>query len=656
MSSNQNITSKKFIHLLREEIPHPIKRKIQIAGFITILSDIAVFELLKNFKIQTDLLYIISFFIAILINFFLSLKIYKPADSGVVKLFRSLKWLAIFLLAFALRYAMLAFCLHWNCSHTIAILPVSIITTIVLYFGNLFFIFWDEQNPTKVDLRWKIATLGILVYLTVTRLLYMGVLELEYHEAYYWTYSQRIDIGYFDHPPMVAWLNFISTLILGNTEFAIRLSAVFCYIVLNLFVFLLTKDIFDRTTAYRALILLNVLRPFFDNSFEMTTDAPLMPCWAGVLYFLHLVFFREKRWAWLGVGICIGLGMLSKYTISLLGFSILIFMLLDKQSRKWFFRFEPYVAFVVALLILLPIVIWNMQNEWVSFTFQAKSRLSHFYGIYFHKLLKIWLKMLTPLGIFAVFLALLPRSYKKVKYASSNYYLFVLTSTLFPLSIFVYQSFLGTPKESWTSPIWLSLIPMMAHQMCVENLVNLGQKTKFILRFWTPTIIGMMLYYSLHWCYFVFGIPCIGYTVRSNHTQRWREISKEVEKIEKKLTLETGQEPLIVGMDEYEITTLLGFYRYQDDTNRPRKSILNTAGQHLFDKETTMYSYWFPIEKQTGKNIIIVASEESDLPQNHLSEYFEKLGPIHAIMEKKEGSLLQEYCYQIGYNYHYPKH
>jgi len=65
--------------------------------------------------------------------------------------------------------------------------------------------------------------------------------------------------------------------------------------------------------------LVAILPIFFGFGLVMTPDAPLTACWAGALYFLYCALIHEQRHAWIGAGICLGLGMLSKYTIALLG-------------------------------------------------------------------------------------------------------------------------------------------------------------------------------------------------------------------------------------------------------------------------------------------------------------------------------------------------
>lgn len=645
-----------FLYPLTEDITVSTQKYMQFVGIMTVLTDIICFSIARLGGIKAEFAYILSFGFALLVHFGMFLKIFDRGITKNIAFLRFLRGVGIVLLTFGFRYAMLSYCLYeWHLSPQVAIVPTSIATALVLYFGNLFFVLWSEKNQKNQKnffLRWEVATLGILIYLCLLRFLYMGVLELEYHEAYYWTYSQKLDIGYLDHPPMVAWLNYLSTFIFGNTEWGVRFPTIPCYVLMNVFLFLLTKDIFDRSTACRALILLNVLRPFFETGFLMTTDVPLMTCWAGTIYFLHQVFLRDKRWGWWGVGIFLGLGLVSKYTIALLGFAILVFMVMDKKARRWFFRPEPYAAFFVTIFIFLPVILWNMQNDWISFKFQSGSRLSVFYGFNLDELFNIWLKMLTPVGIFAIILALLPRSSQDISSVSSpSYYRFLLVFTLFPLSIFIYQSCIGNPKANWTSPIWFPLIPLLAHQMSPEKLVYLGKKVKFVLKLWVPTIILMMSFYGIHWCYYVFGIPGVGYPIRSKHTQRWQEIGEEIRKVEQQLIAETGTIPLVVGMDEFEVSALLGFYRDQYESEWPKKTVINTSGRHLFGQETVMYSYWFPSKEQKGKNIILVGEEYEDLNQEHLQKHFLKMGPIQDIFIVQGGKRLRQYCYQIGYEY-----
>ena len=75
-----------------------------------------------------------------------------------------------------------------------------------------------------------------------------------------------------------------------------------------------------------------------------------------------------------GVGIALGLGLLSKYTIAILGPAALAFCLADRHSRTWFLRPQPYVAVLIAAALFAPVVCWNFTNDWASFRFQGGER------------------------------------------------------------------------------------------------------------------------------------------------------------------------------------------------------------------------------------------------------------------------------------------
>jgi dolichol-phosphate mannosyltransferase len=101
----------------------------------------------------------------------------------------------------------------------------------------------------------------------------------------------------------------------------------------------------------------------------MTPHAPHTPAGAASLYFLERALIGARPSAWLCAGLALGLGLISKYSIGLLGLVTAVFMVLDPPSRRWFRRWEPYAGVLVAAAVFSPVVIWNAQHEWASFVF-----------------------------------------------------------------------------------------------------------------------------------------------------------------------------------------------------------------------------------------------------------------------------------------------
>jgi dolichol-phosphate mannosyltransferase len=205
---------------------------------------------------------------------------------------------------------------------------------------------------------------------------------------------------------MVAWLIRLGTTLFGQNEFGVRIGAFGCWMVTSWFLYRMTSNLFDKSSALIAVLLAQVLPFFFSVGFLMTPDAPLVACWSGTLYFAVRALMGEHRHAWWGVGVCFGLGMISKYSIGVLGPAMLLFLLLDPRSRRWFLRWEPYAAALVSALIFSPMIVWNLQHGWASFGFQGARRLSAHAHFSLHVLIGSAVVLLTPTGILAALLML----------------------------------------------------------------------------------------------------------------------------------------------------------------------------------------------------------------------------------------------------------
>ena len=253
----------------------------------------------------------------------------------------------------------------------------------------------------------KRGVLVLAVALFLLRVAFLGQPDLFPEEAYYWNYAAHLDTGYLDHPPMVAWLIHAGTALFGDSEFGVRLGVVLCSLVTAFFTFRLTTLLFDARAGWMAVLLVQLLPFFFLTGFMITPDAPLTACWAGALYFLARALLQEKAGAWLGLGVCLGLGMLSKYTIALLGPATLIFITVDARARRWWRHPAPYAAVLLAIVIFSPVIIWNARHQWASFAFQSADRVAVARRFSTHELLASILVLLTPVLMLLVWRALM---------------------------------------------------------------------------------------------------------------------------------------------------------------------------------------------------------------------------------------------------------
>lgn len=465
--------------------------------------------------------------------------------------------------------------------------------------------------------QFRFLLFGIITGSFFLRVLYAGSFELLQEEAYYWNYAQHLDYGYLDHPPMVALLIKLGTAVFGNSEFSIRVGAILCWCIATLFTYLYTRDISNRDTAIQAAAIMSVLPAFFIFGLVMTPDAPLIACWAGVLFYSRRALVDQDEKSWIGVGVLLGLGLFSKYTIALLGIAILVFLILDRPSRRWFLKPHPYCAAALALFIFSPVIIWNYEHDWASFLFQTSDRLSSSSEFSSHELLFSIIILLSPVGFFAAaFFMTCRKTFIDSMKISKQQYKFAFTATAVPLAVFFVFSLTKEIKLNWTSPVWLAAMPFMALTVSQANSSIKALTQIRFLRGWKITMVSLLLIYGWIFQYYSVGIPGVSYS-GEGPLLGWKSFATQIETIVDSIEIEMGERPYVIGMDLYKSASGLAFYRTlqleKDHSTKAKRPVLETAGRNLFGQNAVMYDYWFSKAQFKGKPLIVVSPNSKEL-------------------------------------------
>ncbi|ATN37847.1 hypothetical protein ACO34A_29245 (plasmid) [Rhizobium sp. ACO-34A] len=512
---------------------------------------------------------------------------------------------------------------------------------IVSYVGNEFYVFRSNVHLPSTT-QWKLAAIAVLAYVTVLRIVYQGSIDVLPQEAYYWNYAQHPAMGYLDHPPMVAWLIWLGTAVFGDSEFGVRIGATMCWLATAFFAFRFAYNLFGRTPAFLTLLLLSVLPFFFAVGAVMTPDAPLTAAWAGALYFLERALIGNRKKAWLGAGVCIGLGMLSKYTIALLGPATIVFLIMHPESRRWFFSKWPYLGAILAAVLFSPVILWNATNDWASFQFQGTRRwLADDIRISTHTLIAYIATLIGPIGIWLAAAGMLRLVRLHDRFATRSQAVFVIVFTLVPLSVFLGFSLLHGVKLNWTGPIWLTLLPAMASVVAIA--VKDGRAPHLMAALKVGTATSTLLFaLALH--YLALGLPFVGYSGSLRGLPvAWEEFVSAAERIKTQVAMETGEPPLLVGMDTYNIASELGFY------SRGRTALAGITSQNLFGKNGLMFSVWASDLPSEPKAVIMYGLKESSLSADELEGRFERIGPIRTRVVEKNAVAAGKFFYRVGY-------
>ena len=223
-------------------------------------------------------------------------------------------------------------------------------------------------------------TVLTILALVALRLVAAAWTPLTFDEAYYWMWSKHLAGGYYDHPPMVAVVIRLGTMIAGDTELGVRLVSILLALPMSWAVYRAAAILFGGVrVAATATILLNVTLMAAVGTLIVTPDAPLLVASSFVLFFLAKVLETGRGAWWLAVGAAVGAALLSKYTALFFGPAILIWLVSVPKLRRWLISPWPYLGGLVALAIFSPVILWNADHHWVSFIKQiGRARIEDF--------------------------------------------------------------------------------------------------------------------------------------------------------------------------------------------------------------------------------------------------------------------------------------
>ncbi|MDR2192397.1 MAG: glycosyltransferase family 39 protein [Endomicrobium sp.] len=247
------------------------------------------------------------------------------------------------------------------------------------------------------------------IFTAFLRFLFIGQAGLTVDEAHYWVYAKFLSLSYFDHPPLIAYLIKLSTLVFGNSEFGARFPAVVIFFIASFIFYLCVKKLYNERTAFFAVLLLNVLPVFsFLGSVISIPDSPLALFWILSFFVFIKIIETKNRNLWYLFGVSVGFAMLSKYNAVMLPAGAVLFLLLSPTHRFWFKEKRFWFSFLIAFALFIPVIVWNIENNFASFGFQLRhgfgSELPKLSLTFFARALGAQAGYISP-PIFLVFLA-----------------------------------------------------------------------------------------------------------------------------------------------------------------------------------------------------------------------------------------------------------
>lgn len=282
-------------------------------------------------------------------------------------------------------------------------------------------------------------------------------------EAQYWQWSHALDSGYFSKPPMIAWLIAFGTHFQGDTTLGIRLMAPICHTIVAWLLFLTAHQLYDQRTAWWTGILYLTLPAVVLNSYFISADTPLLVMWALALY--ALVRIEQNNTAtlwWLVLGFALGMGMLSKYTMAAFAITLVALMVFQPAKRGWWAEWRAWLAAVVAILIFLPNLLWNLHHQFVSFSHTENNTFSKGFDLLPLDMLAFTGGQAGVIGpvLFIVFLWCAARHRHM---SHTTHYPLLVWFTLPLLLVAIIISLLSGAQAHWAAPAYLAGMIWISH-------------------------------------------------------------------------------------------------------------------------------------------------------------------------------------------------
>ncbi|WP_454782601.1 glycosyltransferase family 39 protein [Legionella sp. WA2022007384] len=481
-------------------------------------------------------------------------------------------------------------------------------------------------------------TLSIIFVSLVLRVLCIGSHNVFVEEAYYWNYSQHLDFGYLDHPPMVALLIKLATLIFGTNEFSIRIPALLCWGGAAFFSFKLT-ELIHRGSGLNAVLILSLMPFYFIQSTLTTPDQPVLLCWSAALYYFYRIFLFDESKSWYKAGVWLGLGMLSKYTIVLLGPSVLLYLITVPSARYWFTRKEPYLCVLIAALIFTPVIYWNFMHDWASFAFQSVRRFKSVNRFSFHHFIGLIFLFLLPAGVMGLYL-LLDKKSTNIVSIEVKAKRFLQIFTLFPLIFFGIYSLNHLIKLDWIGPGLIAIVPWLA---------ILTSKNNTSYKLWH---IGAVF---LLFCYI-----CVMVMITLSPSQKasqlffqkmisWENLTEQFHDIAKNVSHVRNTDPILVPLDVYNIGSELAFYQAKLFEHGTIQDVYPIVGRHIFNMDSLMYRYWSNSISLAGKTLILISTNLNDFDIPTINAKAVVLEPPQKLWSYSQGSKkpVSPYYYEL---------
>lgn len=463
-------------------------------------------------------------------------------------------------------------------------------------------------------------------YQTATYLVIIGAVAIRHlisphfmlvpDEANYWQWSRYLDLGYHDHPPMIAWTIWLSTKLFGHTEFAVRFPTIIGSGLFSLYLSLLAARFFSWQCAFHTCLITQCILLINGSALIATPDGLLLPCWAAAVYHGARAVNERTARQWLLTGLWFGLGMLSKYTMLVFLPCFFFAILARKEYRTSLISPLPWTGLGLSFLLFTPVLLWNSRNDWSTFRhvlYQGGVENKDFFTLrYLGDFFGSQLMLLTPVLFFLILAVWFTRIHRRTLPDAKVSYLVWMSLPGF--LVFLLLSFHVRIYGNWPAPVYTTALVLVAAVFSPRR--EEGANSMLLWKSALITAILITLPVVIQVVY-----PALPLSIKLDRTARetagWDQLGSKIgEAIPE---MKRPESTFIFGL-RYQEASELAFYV----PGQPRTLSINKWAR------PNVYDYWTEDEQVIGMDAIGVF--EYKPMESLIAELFAHSDPVETIV------------------------
>ena len=352
-----------------------------------------------------------------------------------------------------------------------------------------------NRNITNI---FFIFVLSHLIIWTLVPSLTNKNLPLDTIEALAW--GSNLDWGFNKHPPVSAFFPEVFFQIFGSQDWVFYLLSQLFVLIAFYYVFKLANEVLGNVKL--SLISVLLLESIYFYNFttpEFNVNVCQLPFWSLVVYYSWKIYqAREIKFIdCFLIGLFAALGFLSKYLFIYLLISInllFIYLIFIKKIKK--FDFKYLVIIEVFIVLLVPHLIWLLNNDFITVSYGLKRTGLEGTGILDHFKHPI-IFLVKQIGILIPFFFLVYLLVKKIKFKinlNDKKLLFLIFVNILPIGLMFITSLVTGSKirTMWMTPFYLFFGVLFVYSL--QSQINIKKINSFLYGFLFLFFFSPILY------------------------------------------------------------------------------------------------------------------------------------------------------------------